>query len=567
MEARMTRLRTTDAAQVRVCPPLPPDLWDEVMRQTGNSIEGFVTQVRLARVQKHVAGPLLPSHGGVCTLNLRDVAMYQCCKNREFQNVYMLDTGRITGVCCHSGFRALRIYEQYNQAVIKLPRSTMWHKAHSIVYWVPPQNKMLVRVGLRVACSEDELTDDDLRRVEQYGCKSLASFHLSAKSLMEASAPVTQQLAGRHHTSSSNHLHVFASIVRALTAPANKHIHHLDLDLDNVSDISFDGLMAPMATLLTHFTLRSLSVDVAPLLRYADNLVMLSLHDTTIGADAVRELMQLYIRWNRHHTGVRGVHMHQIRSNVRMWYTEIAYVVVALGLVQNMDVVGHYEEIEHGLIARTGTTKLWFTCSKPDGCNVRMFEDARDIATFEAQVVAEIRLADIDADSFVTHFVDAFGIVHSPIESQSPPPPVPPPVAPPVAPPVPPPAAPPAAPPGRYSDAGREQVRHMWQWYPSVCNSCGTVWQTNCVTISWRQSAVSSCLHNKRKCQSRPEFARMMNGEKFMTMSHWLTPSPEEVVQAEAKNLIVAVDPSSHPESIKYTYFHPNGTSKRPVSE
>lgn len=105
----------------------------------------------------------------------------------------------------------------------------------------------------------------------------------------------------------------------------------------------------------------------------------------------------------------------------------------------------------------------------------------------------------------------------------------------------------------------------MWQWFASTCNSCGTVWQPNCVTISWRQSAVSSCLHNKRKCQARPEFARMMNGEKFLTGSHWLTPSPEKVLEAEKDNFIVAIDPRSQPDSIKYKFFRPEGMFKRPV--
>ena len=65
-----------------------------------------------------------------------------------------------------------------------------------------------------------------------------------------------------------------------------------------------------------------------------------------------------------------------------------------------------------------------------------------------------------------------------------------------------------------YADAKREMDRGMFGWFDYTCRGCGTTWATNSVTVSFRQTAVSECLRNKRACASRPEHARMLAGEK-----------------------------------------------------
>ena len=73
---------------------------------------------------------------------------------------------------------------------------------------------------------------------------------------------------------------------------------------------------------------------------------------------------------------------------------------------------------------------------------------------------------------------------------------------------------------GHYTDSVRERDRYMIQWFDYKCGNCGTVWNKDSVTISYRQTAVSECQKGKRSCTSRAECARMLSGEKFITIKH-----------------------------------------------
>lgn len=118
----------------------------------------------------------------------------------------------------------------------------------------------------------------------------------------------------------------------------------------------------------------------------------------------------------------------------------------------------------------------------------------------------------------------------------------------------------PLIPAGHYSNFTRERDRYMIQWYASQCKNCGCWWKEDAVTISFRQTAVSECFKGKKSCAQRKEYIRMQNGEKWITDRHMpgnggndLTPSSEEIVEAKAHGLIVAVDPHTK----KRVYFKP----------
>lgn len=114
-----------------------------------------------------------------------------------------------------------------------------------------------------------------------------------------------------------------------------------------------------------------------------------------------------------------------------------------------------------------------------------------------------------------------------------------------------------------YTDATREMDRGMFGWFDYTCRNCGTVWAENSVTVSFRQTAVSECLKNKRPCASRPEYGRMFAGETFLTVKHCignggndLSPKPEDVAHYAAQGLLVGVNPLDG----QYKFFRPHPT-------
>ena len=103
-----------------------------------------------------------------------------------------------------------------------------------------------------------------------------------------------------------------------------------------------------------------------------------------------------------------------------------------------------------------------------------------------------------------------------------------------------------------YSNVLRERDRYQIQWFDYACKNCGVVWKADCVTISFRQTAVSQCLKGHKKCSDREEHARMQAGERYITTKHMagnggtdLTPSTALISAAKAAGLIVAVDPAN----------------------
>lgn len=102
----------------------------------------------------------------------------------------------------------------------------------------------------------------------------------------------------------------------------------------------------------------------------------------------------------------------------------------------------------------------------------------------------------------------------------------------------------------------------MWQWFDYKCKGCGEIWPKNSVTISFRQTCVSECLHGKRKCQKRTEFTRMKNGELWITDKHVfgnggldLTPKPADVLEAETQSRLVGINALD--KTFEYFYPHP----------
>jgi len=124
----------------------------------------------------------------------------------------------------------------------------------------------------------------------------------------------------------------------------------------------------------------------------------------------------------------------------------------------------------------------------------------------------------------------------------------------PKAPPAPPSSAPMSANDAKsYTNARRETMRYMWQFEDFTCKNCSTVWPKHSVTISWRQTCASECLKGKKLCSSRPEYARVQNGDLFITDKHVvgnggldMTPLPQETLTAEESGKLVAIDATTH---------------------
>eukprot|EP00966_Prymnesium_polylepis_P096747 2241379-Prymnesium_polylepis.2 len=66
-----------------------------------------------------------------------------------------------------------------------------------------------------------------------------------------------------------------------------------------------------------------------------------------------------------------------------------------------------------------------------------------------------------------------------------------------------------------YSNTLRERDRYQIQWFDYACKNCGVVWKADCVTISFRQTAVSQCLKGPEEVQ-RPPRARAHAGGRAL---------------------------------------------------
>lgn len=104
----------------------------------------------------------------------------------------------------------------------------------------------------------------------------------------------------------------------------------------------------------------------------------------------------------------------------------------------------------------------------------------------------------------------------------------------------------------QYTNPKREMDRYMWQWKSVSCRCCGSVWPKHAVTVSARQTFVSECFKGKKACAQRPEFERASRGELWITKGNMigqggndLTPLPSDVLRAEEKEQLVAIDPST----------------------
>lgn len=104
-----------------------------------------------------------------------------------------------------------------------------------------------------------------------------------------------------------------------------------------------------------------------------------------------------------------------------------------------------------------------------------------------------------------------------------------------------------------YANNVRERDRYNWQHEDHVCKNCGFVWPKHAVTVSYRQTAVSECLKEKRACDQRSISQAVLGGALWITDKHivgnpggnGLTPTPAETLAAEQEGLIVAYLPGA----------------------
>lgn len=549
------------------CPELPSEVWSMIMRQCGNHLEGFLSQLRILATQKS-DGAMLPHVGETCTVDLSTLTRLTECKRRDSFDVYDVSSGRIVSVSGHSFVRGKRIHDEFKT----LPKSIRHYPAGGLLYWWP-YTESKRQSPVRLAVPEIDFNDQEaFDRLEKITRKTLDKFKLSAEDVVAASTESLQGLflRGSNLAVAEDYQAALDSIARALVASANDHIKHLHLDLDvpwndNDMNVSIDvsPLVGGVKDKLTRLTLvlntRS-TFGVKTLVQHADRIVMLSLSPSESSFlcpdfELEWELAKLFVRWRKNPVDeLRGVHYGWMMPEFTL-LNAFCLANMSDGTLLSKTTLN---EIYHGVV----TDKFWLTStmysSRIPRHAIRFsnwfsdfiadelasddsleFEDMVDRCMYEMQPRlvegadmgqhANVRVKVLAKEADVPEVVSNDGGVQA-VE--------------------------------QYTDAKRERDRYMWQWFPYTCNSCGVVWQPNCVTVSWRQSAVSACLHNKRKCMTRPEYTKMMNGETFLlTKAHDLTPDPSKVVEAAADGLVVAIDPTTK----DYQFFRPDGTSKVPV--
>ena len=74
------------------------------------------------------------------------------------------------------------------------------------------------------------------------------------------------------------------------------------------------------------------------------------------------------------------------------------------------------------------------------------------------------------------------------------------------------------------------------------------------LTCSARETITSQCRKGKKRCADTEAYARMQNGDKFIT-THVLTPRIDEILQAKTRGLLVAIDPTDPNETTNRRFF------------
>ena len=550
-----TRRRAQNPQATPTDEHLPRDVWEHVMGLMGNHIAGLIHQQRMHSVCTMMRGIdiLLPTSGEMaCDLNVATLSAL-AHRGMRADSVPVFDTvsRSVVRIVEDARFVSFLNGKLHDKIV---PQSARLYAPAKMVYWLPrKENKQIS--NLRVGMLVDH--DTDLDRVVAMMHKTIDQFNIDGETLqqmLEVQVVCRRgKRGGEEPTAAALDL-----IGKALQSERNRHIRDLtlrnitplQLDLDTLTYLNMDILNA-IASMRRLTLARTPTTVVDEVLKRASNLEMLCLSDINISSLHVVSITLLLAKWanldrdcpNR----VRGIAIDNTNlSSDNIWVITAGLCFCAIA--NNDDSVpmtDMFEEIDGGILT-TGKCAYWFTHNTRDAPSKEMYRHLRDL---------QQRISKDEIYKFIHSWMDQFGDTppeEQPEEEQpeeeQPEEEEPLPVA-------------DMASITGYSDAKRELDRHMWQWYSHTCRSCGTVWMEDAVTISWRQSVVSTCLHGKRKCTDRPEYKRMMNGERYLTPAHELTPPAQMAMDEKKKGRIVGIDPTTS----TYVLFTPNGTKKVPV--
>ena len=478
----------------------------------------------------HSLGARLPRINDVCALNVYQVAHVIALTKSNAWDVFDVDLRRISTVSCDA----------------RLCKFTFPNKPAPSCRYLEADGRMIwVTSGVRLSASarpgpDGTFADDKLIELLK---KPLSYFNLSKAERTLASGSEKITPLSRHRAVGAPNP-VDAALDRVATdmhKPVNAGIRALVLNYDSpCSTLSFNGFERLITDSLVQLSIHNLILSpraVSQLSLSADKLHMLDLSGAAaLDSASCRDLGLLLQRWRADPSGP------EIRKLVLDKIDKVAHSIELHFILYGGCMPGQeqWEDVDSYSHITSGTPRVYVSC---DSCDVRTWREAIEMtpmmpplafpkvhivcaATATTAADRPIKMQKVARASLTTLTAD---VARASLTTRT-------------------------APwlNSDYSNETRVRDRYMIQWFAHKCSNCGAVWKADCVTISYRQTAVSQCLKGQKKCVDRDEYARMQAGERFITNKHVsgnggtdLTPSPAMIDAAKTAGLLVAINPAN----------------------
>ena len=510
------------------------DLCEVLHEQLGAHEAGYVASVRLSltnQLFKHMGAKLPDLGDDRCELSGTALRHVLCAKSSLKMAVFDIRRREIVHIPSDPAMLSFNFIEKPS------PSSRFLAQERRVV-WCPPGSG-----GVRL--SRDEVRfPEDRDELAALVKRPLETFSLSPKDIALAGAKDSIGILTSSRRSKSVPFPWQGLVDRVaadLAAPINSGLRRLV-----VVDVPAPAPVVVRSLFLTHLvelSLRNVTIDAAEvcaLCPLSDGLWLLDLSGgARVNETAALALARLVQRWrfSRNDGAIRRL----VLDHVGIDEAALCKLVFAASMPEALE----WDMVDDGAYITVGGTSgaanIFLSCSD---CNLAQWESAfAKAATMEDLVpvpMVRLKLNDCVAVSPQRKKKRRVAVVAPPPQA----------------------LLPPAMPlTSSYTNATRERDRYMMQWFDYSCKSCGVVWRKHCVTISYRQTAVSECLKGKRACDARPEYTRMMDGEDFITDKHMignggkdLTPDKDDILAAEKLGLLVALDPDTKTP----LYFRPD---------
>lgn len=510
---------------------LSDDLLPELLAALGNSAMSYASSVQFSATNTafHSTGALLPCKGGACTLNIDHLVNIMPLTRQYSWDVYDVTSRRIVTV-------------SYDARMCKF---TFPNKPINSARWLEADHRLIwFKDNVRLSLSNIDM-DENRELVEKLVARPLSSFKLSKAEKASASGECREKLlprggAGKYEYSTKAKLAI-DRIAEDMLQPMNTNITALKLTQTKwscIADTRFDRLITDQ---LTHLSIHNIHLTISAvrlLLLAADRLHMLDLSGSLLlDMMCCTDFGLLLQRWRADEsvTPIRKLILDGV-SGLDKCVISLATIIYGACMPENesFEVVDAHSQITQG------TPQVYISCFP---CSPRQWGEAIASAMLLPplklpKVCTKMREVGRDADAPAKKRKTMPAScptlsVENPAETAAPAPRY-------------------TAASREYTNSMRERDRYMIQWFDYKCKNCGGVWQADCVTISYRQTAVSQCLKNHKKCVDRDEYTRMMNGERYITTKHMsgnggtdLTPSAMLIREAKRQGLLLAIDPDS----------------------